>query len=100
MRASIQVAVPGGRQHDQALPDGGDRFVVVVAEALPEAVDDPVSRIEVELVVIQQRTLVDRHRGTSSACTTMDSSTGAPKVVAIATSEASRPRPMTMRPLR
>ena len=38
--------------------------------------------------------------GASSAWTVIDSRSGPPNVVAIATSEASRPRPITTRPLR
>jgi hypothetical protein len=40
------------------------------------------------------------HADTSSAWTSMDSSSGPPNVVAMATSEASRPRPITTRPFR
>src|SRR6202042_426928 len=40
------------------------------------------------------------HADASSAWTSMDSSSGPPNVVAMATSEASRPRPIRIRPLR
>src|SRR5690242_21810344 len=44
--------------------------------------------------------LVEHHGSTSAAWTVMVCSRGPPNVVAIATSEASRPRPITTRPLR
>ena len=47
-----------------------------------------------------QHLVIEHHGVASSAWTAIVSSSGPPNVVAIATSEASRPRPITMRPLR
>src|SRR5208282_4750233 len=85
------------------------RRVVFVAEALLENVADAPGGGQVEPAVIEHRGV--QHRGikhhlapspvwSSSAWTSIDSSSGPPNVVAIATSEASRPRPITIRPLR
>src|SRR5208282_5759774 len=91
------------------------RRVVFVAEALLENVADAPGGGQVEPAVIEHRGV--QHRGikhhrapspvrappawtSSSAWTTIDSSSGPPNVVAIATSSASRPRPITIRPLR
>ena len=78
---------------------GSDRGVVGVAEALVDPVCDAGCRLEARTGVIQhgdvERPQLRSHPGSSKACTVIDSSSGAPNVVTMATSEASRPRPIT-----
>src|SRR6202042_984720 len=102
--APVLAAVPGGRDHDQPLTEGLHRRVVVVAEALLDDVGNATGGVEIQHAMIKERRLqdlrIEHHATASSACTTIETSSGPPNVVAMATSRASRPRPIMMRPLR
>ena len=106
MRPPVLAAVAGRRHDDQPLAQRLDRRVVVVAEALLQDVPDARGRAQVQsggdraASALEHRRIEHHPVASSSARTVIDSSPGPPKVVAIATSEASRPRPITTRPLR
>src|SRR5580692_238551 len=104
MRAPVLAAMAGLRHGDQPLAQRCHRLRVLVAEALLEDVRDARGRVQVQAPMIQERRCqelsIDHHATASCATTVIDSSSGPPKVVAMATSAASRPLPMTTRPLR
>src|ERR1700680_4078261 len=95
------------RKDDEALPQVNDRLRVGVGETLVEgerAVGDarPVDGVWIDHSSNVPTTGRVSGDGSSngSAITRIASSGAAPKVVSIATSRASRPRPMSTRPIR
>src|SRR4029450_4538493 len=98
------VTVPAWRHHDQPVVQVAYRCFIGVAKALGHAVGQPVGVLQLVARWELERG-VREHVGhlchaVSSAQTCMLRSTGPPKVVTIATSTASRPRPISTRPLR
>src|SRR5438445_498512 len=104
------VPKPLWRNDDQAVTQVSNRLWIFVAEALPDVVGSAARRRPVH------RRDLDRHQaaaalskgprgvgdsvGFTSAQTVMERNSAGPNVVTIATSRASRPRPITTRPTR
>ena len=88
-----------GRDDNQAVAEVADRFRILVAEGLAQEVRRPPGGNPVD------RGGLDRHQPScpaesGSAQTAMDRNTAGPNVVSMATSRASRPRPISTRPTR
>src|SRR5689334_23483913 len=81
------VAEPLGRDHHQTVVQVPDRLRVLVPEGLADQVRRPRSGAQLD-------------HDSTSAHTVIDLNAAAPKVVIIATSRASRPRPMSTLPTR
>src|SRR5260370_1415261 len=90
------IAKPRRRNHDEAVLQVADRLGIFVPETLGDVVCRPPCRRPVH------RRDLDRHQAAStlSAQTVIDRNSAGPNVVTIATSSASRPRPISTRPTR
>src|SRR5438445_4901723 len=82
------------RDHDEAVAQVADRLGVFIAEGQAHQVRRAPCRAPVDGCGF------DRHQSAWSAQTIMDLNAAGPKVVSIATSRASRPRPINTRPTR